>query len=244
MNKFFFLLIIISLSNCSPKDCFESTGDIIQKEINLDTFDKIKVGNEVTLILKQGDNQKVVIETGENLIDDVTVEIIDGYLFMKDENSCNLTRDYAVTKVYITSPNITVIRSDTPRNIISDGILNYNDLTLISEDYTQDALNIGDFDLRVNTQTLKIVSNGNSLFNISGNTNKLQIGFYSGSSRFIGDKLISNNINITQKSSNDILVYPILKLEGEIFSIGDVISYNHPEIVQITEHDLGKLIFK
>jgi len=244
MKKIFFLIIIINLSNCNPKDCFDSTGDIIQTEINLDTFDKIEVGNEVTLILKQGNNQKVIIETGENIINDVTVEVIDGKLYIKDESSCNLTRDYAVTKVFVTSPNIKVIRSDTSRDIMSDGILNYNDLTLISEDFTQNSLNIGDFNIKINTQTLKIVSNGNSLFNISGNTNNLTVGFYSGSSRFTGDKLISNYINIIQKSSNDILVFPIIKLEGDIFSIGDVISFNTPEIIQIEEHGLGKLIFE
>ena len=244
MKKIFFLLVAGSLYNCNPKDCFDSTGDIIQKEISLDSFNKIEVGEEVTLILKQGDTQKVVVETGENLMDNVSVEVIDGKLFMKDESSCNLTRDYAVTKVYVTAQNITTIRSNTARTILSDGILAYPNLTLISEDYSQNVLNIGDFKLHVNTDKLSITSNGGSIFEITGNTNQLTIGFYAGSSRFIGNNLIAKNVNLIQKSTNDILVYPTQQLIGDIYANGDVISYFHPEIVNIEEHYTGKLIFE
>jgi hypothetical protein len=244
MKQLFLLLIAISLSNCNPKDCFDSTGDIIQKEIALADFNKIEVGEEVTLIIKQGEDQKVIIETGENLIDNVTVEVIDGKLFMKDESSCNLSRDYAVTKVYVTAPNIKEIRSNTARNILSDGILGYDNLTLVSEDYSQDALNIGDFKLTVNSTDLSITSNGNSTFEITGNTNLLKIGFYSGSSRFIGNNLISKKVSIIQKSTNDILIYPTQQIVGDIYALGDVISYFHPEIVNVREHYTGKLIFE
>jgi len=244
MKKVFFLLIILSLSNCNPSDCFDSTGYIIQKEVTVDFFDKIEVGEEITMIIKQGETQKIVIETGENLIDNVTVEVIDGELFMKDESSCNLTRDYAVTKIFVTSPNIKEIRSNTARDILSEGVLNYNNLNLISEDFGQDALNIGDFKLKVNSDIISVTSNGGSIFQIEGNTNTLIIGFYSGNSRFIGNNLIAKNISIIQKSTNDILVYPRLQLTGSIYSIGDIISYFHPEIIQIEEHYTGKLIFE
>jgi len=244
MKNIFLFILLIGLYNCDVNDCFESTGKIIQKEIELDLFEKIEVGNEVTLTIKQGTTQKVVIETGENLIDNVTIEVIDGELFIKDESSCNLSRDYAVTKVFITSPNIKIIRSNTARLIKSDGVLNYNNLILISEDFNKDALNIGDFNININSQTLSITSNGSSLFTIKGNVQNLQVGFHSGSTRFIGKELIANNVNIIQKSSNDILINPQNQIKGNIYSIGDVISYNHPPIVEVEEHYSGKLIFE
>ena len=244
MKNIFLFILLIGLYSCDVNDCFESTGKIIQKEIELDLFEKIEVGNEVTLTIKQGTTQKVVIETGENLIDNVTIEVIDGELFIKDESSCNLSRDYAVTKVFITSPNIKIIRSNTARLIKSDGVLNYNNLILISEDFNKDALNIGDFNISINSQTLSITSNGSSLFTIKGNVQNLQVGFHSGSTRFIGKELIANNVNIIQKSSNDILINPQNQIKGNIYSIGDVISYNHPPTVEVEEHYSGKLIFE
>jgi len=244
MKKVFFLLIILSLSNCNPSDCFDSTGDIIQKEVTVDFFDKIEVGEEITMIIKQGETQKIVIETGENLIDNVTVEVIDGKLFMKDESSCNLTRDYAVTKIFVTSPNIKEIRSNTARDILSDGIIKYNELTLISENENEDSLNIGDFYFEIDNLSTEVISNGSSIFNISGKTNLFRINFLSGSTRLISNDFNSYNIEIIQKSTNDILIYPRYKLIGDIYSIGDVISYHQPVILDIQEHYTGKLIFE
>lgn len=243
MKNIFLFLLIITIYSCNPSDCFESTGDIIEKEIELETFDKINVGNEVTLIIKQGITQKIVIKTGENLIDDVTAEVIDGKLYLKDESSCNLTRDYAVTKIYVTSPNIKEIRSNTARDIISDGVLSFDRLLLISEDFNEDALNIGDFNIKINNSNVSITSNGSSIFTLEGSTANLQVGFHSGSSRFIGNNLIAHNVSIIQKSTNDILVNPQNNLSGNIYSIGDVISYNHPNTVSIEEHYSGRLIF-
>lgn len=243
MKKIIYFLILLGLFSCNPKDCFESTGTIVQKEIILPIFDKINVGDEVSMIIKQGTIQKVVLETGDNLVNDVTVEVVNGKLFVTDNNSCNFTREYAVTKVYVTSPNITEIRSNTARNIISDGIITYPKLTLISEDFNEDALNIGDFNMHVANQTIKIISNGSSIFTINGTTVNLTIGFYSGSSRFIGSELVATNTVIVHKSTNDMLLHPINRLEGDIFSIGDVISYQHPNIINITEHYTGRLIF-
>lgn len=244
MKNTIFTLIILSFFSCNPVDCFESTGDIIQREIVLDPFDRIEVGNEISLIIKQGATQKIVIETGQNLIDEIYTEVINGELFLRDRNSCNITRDYAVTKIYVSSPNIKQIRTNTARNIISDGILNYSNLSLISEDFHKpDALNIGDFNLTINSNSVNIISNGNSIFTLKGNTNNLNVGFHSGSTRFEGQELITNNVFIIQKSTNDILINPLLQIKGTIFSIGDVISYNHPPIIELEQLYSGRLIF-
>lgn len=238
-----YLSLLIIFASCSPKDCFQSTGEIIQQEVEVADFTKIKVGKEITLILKQGVAQKVIIETGENLIDDVNVEVIDDKLYIEDNNSCNLTRDYAVTKIIVTSANITEIRSDTSRKIISEGVLEYENLILFSEDFGEDTLTIADFDLTINNQSLRIVANGSSVFKIKGTTNDLNVGFFAGSSRFEGQNLVADNVFITHKSTNDMLVNPQQKIEGTIYNLGNVISYNQPSIVDVEALYTGKLIF-
>jgi len=243
MNKIIYILLISIFFSCNPKDCFESTGTIIQREVEVENFNTIEVGNEVTLIIKQGAQQKVIIETGENLIDEVKVEVIDNKLYMKDDNSCNFTREYATTKVIVTSPNIIEIRSNTARDIISEGVLEFQNLKLISENAVEDFLTIGDFYLTVNNQIVSVTANGNSRFRIDGQTNKLIVGFFAGSSRFEGAELIANEISITHKSSNDMLVNPQNKISGTIFSVGDVVSYNQPSDIDVEELFTGKLIF-
>ncbi len=244
MKNILLLFLTLSLFNCNPNDCFESTGKTIQKEIVLPIFNKIEVGNEISLLLKQGNSQKVIIKSGENIIENVSAEVIDGKLIVEEENICNLNRDYAVTTLIITSPNIIEIRSNTARNIKSEGVLTYSNLFLVSEDFNTNALNIGDFNLNINCQNLTVSCNGSSIVTIKGTTENLNVGFYAGSTRFIGNDLIANNVTIIQKSSNDILVNPQNSITGNIHSVGDVLSFNRPNIVSVTEHYTGKLIFK
>ena len=104
MKKLVYLIIIVLLFSCNSEnagDCFQTAGNIIQQELALDTFDKILVNRDVELIVKEGSTQKVIIETGKNLLNDVEVIVVDSKLILSDNNSCNYVRDYGITKVYV-----------------------------------------------------------------------------------------------------------------------------------------------
>ena len=243
MKKTILLFSLITVLFGCKKECFSDGGTIISREISTESFNKILVGNEISLILKQGNTQKIVVETGDELIDNINIEVINNQLIIEDNNTCNIVRDYALTKVYVTAPDITIIRSNTTRLIKSDGILNYPNLTLLSEDYNNDYLNIGDFDLNINCDTFSVAANGNSIFNIKGTCNTATIGFYGSSPRFNGADFISQQVTIIQKSTNDMLVNPQNELSGTIYTTGNVISYNHPSIVNLNELYTGHLIY-
>ena len=70
-------------------------------------------------------NGKVIIESGENLLNDITAEVVDGELILKNYNSCNFVRKYDLTKVYVTSPNLNTIRNASELNVYSVGTLTY-----------------------------------------------------------------------------------------------------------------------
>jgi len=248
MKKIFFALLILPyIYGCDSEeapDCFKTAGNIIQQEIIVADFNKILIYEGVELIIKQGATQQVIIESGGNLIDNVSVVVENNKLIAKDNNGCNLVRDYGLTKIIITSPNIIEIRNSSEQAVRSEGILTYPTLTLLSEDYQSDYLNIGDFHITVNNTKVSVTSNGISNFYIDGKTTNLFIGFYAGDSRFEGKNLITDNVKFTHKASNDILVNPQVKLEGDIYSYGDVRSFNQPATVNVTEHFRGRLIFE
>lgn len=216
----------------------------MQQDITLVAFDKILVNRDVELILKQGADFEITIETGENLMNDVEAIVVDGELQLTDHNTCNYIREYGVTKVYITAPNVTKIRSSTQYDISSDGVLNYSNLELISEDFNAaGSFTVGDFRLQVNTSQLRVVANNISSFYITGQTENLFVGFYSGSGRFEAENLIAQNIAVFHRGSNDMIVNPQVSISGEIRSTGDVISKNHPETVTVETFYTGNLIF-
>ena len=248
MKKLFYAISIFIIFACDSEnanDCFQKSGSIIQQEIIVDSFDKILVNRDIELILKEGADQKVVIETGANLLNDVEAIVLNGKLILTDNNSCNFVRDYGMTKVYITSPNITEIRSSTQYNISSDGVLRYPSLSILSEDFNiPDSFTSGNFILQINNSSFNLVFNNLSNCFISGRTNNLNIAFAAGTSRFEGRNLIAQNVTIWNRSSNDMIVNPQQSITGLISGPGDVISVNIPPIIEVEEVYKGRLIFE
>ena len=248
MKNIFYIIVITLLFSCNSEnanDCFQTTGPIVKQEVALGAFDKILVNRDVELILKEGTDQKVVIETGKNLLNDVEAVVVDGKLILSDNNSCNFVRDYGVTKVYVTAPNITEIRSSTQYDISSDGVLTYPSLTILSEDYNApDTFTIGNFRLQINNASFRVVFNNLSNCFVSGTTTNLNVTFASGLSRFEGRNLIAQKVTIWNRSSNDMILNPIQEISGKISGTGDVICVNHPPVVNVEQQYKGRLIFE
>lgn len=246
LNFIFVFLLIYSLQSCDNEeinDCFQAAGAKVTKEVGVDFFSKIIVNEEIILILKQGDKQSVFVETGKNLLNDISLSVVDEQLILKNNNTCNFFREYELTKVYVTTPNLSEIRCSTNRYIESEGVLRFPNLTIFSENWKSDYLNSGDISLNIDSEKITIVANGISVFKIKGKSKELNIFFAANDCRFEGENFIVDDIQISHKSSNDIIVFPVKSLKGDIYSVGDIIAKNRPEITDIKEHYRGKLIF-
>ncbi|WP_396602144.1 head GIN domain-containing protein [Algibacter sp. R77976] len=248
MKKLIYILTVLLGFACDSEDagnCFQKTGSLIEQEVTLSSFDKILVNRDVALIIKEGATQSVIVETGENLMNDVIAEVVDGVLVLTDNNTCNYVRDYGVTKVYVTAPSITEIRSSTQYDISSDGILTYPSLTILSEDFGMPgSFNVGDFRLQIDNNTFNVVFNNLSVCYVSGETDNLSVTFAAGTSRFEGRDLIAQKVTISNRGSNDMIVNPQQEITGKISGIGDVILVNTPPIIDIEEVYRGRLIFE
>jgi len=246
MKKLIYLITLLCFA-CNSEDandCFQTSGDIIQQVVEVTSFENILVNRNVELIITEAPEYKVTIESGENLIDDVTVEVIGNRLVLSDNNTCNYVRDYGITKIFVEAPNLTEIRTSSQYEISSNGTLNYSNLTLFSEDFNGNSeFTTGDFRLTVNSENLSIISNNLSFFYIDGAVNNLFVGFYAGAGRFEGEGLIAQNVNVNHRGSNDMVVNPQLTLTGELRGTGDLISVNEPPLVEIEQIYIGELIF-
>ncbi|MCB0464252.1 MAG: DUF2807 domain-containing protein [Aequorivita sp.] len=249
MKKIFYIALILFSAGCNSDsgwDCIQTAGDIVQKEVSVPAFTKILVWERTKLFVKQGDIQKVIIETGENLMNDIQVSVNNGKLEIHNNNSCNLVRDYGLTKVYITSPNIAEIRSSTGLSVESVGVLRFPSLSLASEDQqNENQYHIdGDFKLDLEVENLNIVANGLSNFYLSGSATNANFGLYSGDCRIYSENLIVQNLYVFHRSTGEMVVDPQQSIRGKIVSLGDVISKHRPPIVEVEELYRGKLIFE
>ncbi|MBD0832888.1 head GIN domain-containing protein [Aestuariibaculum sediminum] len=248
MKQFFYILCLALIFACDSEnagDCFQKTGEIIQQDFTVETFTKILVNRDIELVIKEGSEQKVVVQTGKNLLNDVQVIVEDGKLILTDNNTCNYIRDYGVTKVFVTSPNLTEIRSSTQYDISSDGVLTYPSLAILSESFgAPETFTSANFYLELNNTSFRAVFNNASNCYVSGQTNNLNVTFASGTSRFEGENLVAQNVTLWNRSSNDMILNPKQSIKGRISGVGNVIAVTKPDIIDVVEQYKGRLIFK
>lgn len=250
MKKFlgYIVLALIALSCDSEEglNCFQQAGEIVQQDFQVLPFEKILVRERVQLIIKEGETQSVIVETGENLLNDIVVQSLNNTLSIKNDNGCNLVRDYGLTKVYVTAPNVSEIRNSSGLAVLSDGVLTYPELTLISEDQeNQDEFHIdGDFYIEYMGEQLNIVSSGISNYYLTGSADKANIELFDGDGRVEAGDFLVKDLDIFHRSTQKMTVHPIESIEGEIRSLGDVIAKNRPLIVLVDEFYTGTLIFE
>ncbi|WP_179020167.1 head GIN domain-containing protein [Winogradskyella forsetii] len=248
MKKLVLVLVLSLVFSCDSEDaldCFQASGAIIQRTYDLDNFDKITVFERTQLIISEGEFS-VLLETGENLLNDIDIKVSEGRLTIENSNACNISREYGITKVYVSAPNVTEIRNSSGLKIIGGNTLTYPNLTLLSEDLEEeDGLHTdGDFELNLQVENLTITQNNLSNFFLTGNATNLNLNFLFGDARFEGRNLIVENAAIYHRGTNDIIINPQQQLTGSILSTGDVIVVNTPPILEVEALYTGQLIIE
>ncbi|MFV8837798.1 head GIN domain-containing protein [Salinimicrobium soli] len=243
------LLLCFLFSSCDTEnapECFQASGEIIQKEVALSTFEEIIVYDRINLFIEQGDTQKVVIETGKNLMSDITAEVKDNRLYLKNDNSCNFFRDYNLTNVYVTIPNLTWLQNAGNTIIESVGELHFPNIWLrsLNQEEVKGVYTNGDFKLNLISENIRITGDDFSNFFLSGKTDNLNIFIAAGDGRVEAGELIAETVELQHRGTNKVIVNPQQVLKGEIRSTGDVISINRPPVVQVESFYTGKLYFK
>ncbi len=249
MKKINIIIIAFFFLGCnseSGNDCFQTEGAIITTAYTLNSFSKVRIEGEVSLIIKEGAVQGVTVETGENLINDVVVIVEGETLIIRDTNYCNFFRDYGITTATVVTPVLTEIRNSSSYDVRSEGTLNFPEIALTSntEGAIENVRKGGDFYLNIASQKLKVSANGQSIFYISGNVAEATINFTDENPRFEGGNLLVDDLEIFQRSANKMIVNPQQIIRGQIRGTGDVIALNRPPQVNVEEFFTGRLLFQ
>jgi len=250
MKKVFYISsLVILLSSCNGENvpnCFQNAGDIIEKDFEVDAFSQITVFERIELIVTDAPTYKVTVQTGEYLMNDIDVKIDDGRLKLYNNNTCNLTREYGITKIFVSAPNLTEIRNSSGLAMRSNGVLSYESLRLVSEDANEEETfhTDGDFQVEIDCKSFSVTVNNLSTVYISGQAENVNLGYFSGDARFEGRDFIAQNVDIFHRSSNDMIINAQQSVTGEIRSTGDIILINEPPVVEVEEFYTGQLIIE
>ncbi|PVW17106.1 head GIN domain-containing protein [Marixanthomonas spongiae] len=240
------LFILLSCNSEKAPDCFQAVGDAVTEEFVVAHFSKIRIETDVALQLKQGDTQRVVIKTGKNLLPDVSVSVENNTLVIRNNNTCNLVREYGNVQALVTTPNITEIRNASSRDVQGVGRLVFPKLTLTSNSTgsIEGVRKSGDFYLNLQCENFTVSANGQSVFYVSGTTENATLVFSDEFPRFEGENFVIDTLKIRQRSANKMIVNPKAEISGVIQGTGDVISVNRPPKVDVEELFTGRLIFQ
>ncbi|WP_299765093.1 head GIN domain-containing protein [uncultured Dokdonia sp.] len=243
------LLILTLICSCDSEDatdCLQTDGDAITRTIELPFFDKVRTENDMRLEITQGETQQIIVETRENLFNDLVFKVEDDTFIMQNKNGCNLFRDFGRTLVRITVPNLTFIKNSATYEIRSNGTLEFPNVLL--ESVTTPGLDspnkTGDFFLDFQSERIVIVANGMSDFHISGTTEDLSINFSDEFPTLYGEDLIAQDVVVRHVGAAPMIVNPQASITGEIRATGDVIAKNEPPIVNVAELFTGRLLFE
>jgi hypothetical protein len=138
------------------------------------------------------------------------------------------------------------IYSKTDRNISSNGVLSFTNLTVLSLDKDADGesgAGTGDFILNINNSTLTIGNNNVSRFYLSGQTINANFNFYFGDGRIEAQNLIAQNVGVYHRGSNDMIVNPIQSVTGVLNSTGNLILKHVPLTVDLEVLYQGNVIY-
>jgi hypothetical protein len=239
-------LLLYGCSSSNAPDCLQVAGDLVSKEFEITDFSRIRIEDGVRLVIREAPSYNVVLESGEFLIDDISVEKQGELLVVKNDNACNFFREYGLTTVYVEAPNITEIRNSSRFEVRSEGVLNYPQLLLLSNTSGEvsSGRKSGDFFLEVNSTSLRVVANGISVFYLSGQVQSGAFVFTDEQPRLEARDLVVQNMQIVQVSANKMIVNPQQSITGEIRGTGDVISVNRPPTVEVEELFTGRLLFE
>lgn len=244
-RKIFFAIVVsLLLASCSSElmpACYRDAGNEITLPQEVPFFDQINIGEGVELVVRQGAEISVTLSAGENVMEEMEATVSDNILYVKNNLECSLGTVQPV-RATVVVPDLKKIYSASQFNVSSEGVLNFPQLNLQQGLYGKTASNI--FTLEVNCNQLVVENNNTTIFRIKGTASNLSVAFYGGDPRFEGQNLSANDVYVFQRSSNDIIVKPLNKIEGNIYSNGNLVLTHQPPIVNVNQHYTGHIVYQ
>ena len=232
-----FFILLSFFNSCGKSKCFGSAGKIVKKERELDNFKQIELYGVFNVYLKSGNESKIEIEMGENLISNIETNVENEILTINDNNNCDFVKGYDDKNLYITVDTLTQL-------IVYDAAKLYTIDTLKTKDlYVIFKSDIGYCDLTIDCYVMKLsVWFGTGDYHLHGKADYLAVYplylsfIYAQDVESIECRAYNESMGDLYVNSNSLLIIKILD-EGNIYYSG-----NPSEIIVEDDSGSGSLI--
>lgn len=236
---FVFSVLLLSCAESPVSDCFVSTGSITKTEREIGQFTNVALNDNINLFLKKSNTNKLVLEAGSNLMEQIETSIDEnGTLNLSNNNSCNWVRSYKKPiNVYL---DFVVLDSIEYRST--------GDITTL-DTIRMDSLHL---DVREGAGEIRMAVKLDKLFcNLHyGTATIIMTGYsglcftYSASFGLINNLGLETKFNyVTNKSSNDVYINAGVELNAQINNIGNIYyTASDTTSISLEQTSTGQLI--
>jgi hypothetical protein len=233
--KIFAAIFITACSDLG--DCFKGTGKITIEERPVSSFDGITVDDDINLVILDDTVQYLQIEAGENLLPEICTEVLDGMLYLRNDNVCKYSRSY--------QKEITVMAHVKDlKKIASAGSARITSGNELSFGYLQMWLDgaRGEIDMKLTAERLVLDHvSGNGLTRLSGEVDRGIINSRAQGLLDLKDLKI-NHLEMVSDSYNDASIWVSDTIDITITNLGNVYCYGNPFIKSYIRTDVGQFI--
>ncbi|HPS13568.1 MAG TPA: head GIN domain-containing protein [Prolixibacteraceae bacterium] len=235
MKKIIFLLTLIlpSLLSCQLKadnwlKSVHGNGNVTKETRQVKGFDGIKASAGIDVYLFQGNEEKVVVESDENLHDCIITEVKGSTLHCYID--CNV-RSSKVMKVYVNYKMLNKINASSGSDVLGETLLKTDNLDV-------EVSSGADVKVEVDAQTVHCdVSSGSDAL-LKGKADHFQ-GSASSGADLKADELVVNSCEADASSAGDIKITVKKQIRASASSGGDVTYFGNPENENINESSGG-----
>lgn len=234
-------LLFVGCKKASERSCVKSVGDEVVIERELGEFNRLYLGPHLKFVLVQDTVNRAIITGGENLLNFVSTELVDGKLFIANENKCNFLRSYKKkVSVELHVKKLQNIEYDATEPVHCQNQLITDFLTVTINE------SAGRFYMDVNASVLHTVVNRNwGNFEFTGAVNFFKANIRGNSFGNAFGLNVSDSIHVISYSGDDLDINADgVLLRSQIHSSGNIGYIGTPLLIDHTSFGDGQLLDK
>ncbi len=205
-------------------------GDIETAEIKVEPFTQINLGGIYEVELIPGKKPLVVIETDENLIPYINVEVFDDMLNINNVHNIKATRGILIRVFY---QELTRIHSSGASKISNNEPVKAKNLKI-------GLSGSGTIRLEIDASFVDVSMSGAGLITLSGKAETLE-GRLSGAGMLDAVELETNHCKLNLSGIGGAEVWATDMLEASVSGIGGIKFKGHPKVIERQVTGLGKI---
>ena len=228
-----FLSLIISTSCIFMGPSLNGDGNVVEENRKTGNFEEIKVSRGMNVYISQGDFTKVVVKADKNLLDAIETRMEGDVL--KITSIANI-RKASEKKVFVTTPDISIIQVSAGSNVFSETLIKSKNLDLSCSAGSN-------LKLEVETGNLEVSVSAGSNVKLDGETDFMQ-GKASSGSNIKAEGLTAEQCEARVSSGANIWISVQKDLRAHASSGGNIFYYGQPEATDIEKSSGGNVIKK